>query len=100
MSPCTSPVCLVEFYNDDLGFNLRRKFCVRVLNVQRYPTFEALLEEHLSRGLPTVKSIDTGCQILKHIYSKDNEHEKHTKLAIQIERVSAVTNEPIPPACP
>ena len=33
--------------------------------------------------------------LVKQIYSKDNESEKYQKLAIQIERVSAVVNEPI-----
>lgn len=85
----------VEFYNDDLGFNIRRKFCIRVISIDTFDTFEALLEKHLSHALPTVKSIEFGCAILKKIYSKDNESERYTKLAIQIERISAVTNEPI-----
>jgi ASC-1-like (ASCH) protein len=83
----------VEFFNDDLGFHIRRKFCVRVLSIEQFDTFELLLEKHLSHGLPTVKSIEFGCQILKQYYSKDNEFDKYKKLAITIERVNAVVNE-------
>ena len=86
---------LVEFFNDDLGFNIRRKYCVRVISLEQFNTFESLLEQHLSHALPTVKSIEFGCQILKQFYSEDNESEKYQKLAIQVERVSAVVNESI-----
>lgn len=89
------PADIIEFYNDDLGFNIRRKFCVRVSLIEKFDTFEGLLDQHLSHALPTVKSVEFGCAILKQIYSKDNESERYSKLAIQIERVSAVTNESI-----
>ena len=78
-----------------MGFDIRRKYCVRVLSIEKFNTFEELLDKHLSHGLPTVKSIELGCLILKKIYSKDNEYEKYQKLAIQIERVSAVSNDPV-----
>lgn len=90
---------LVEFYNDDLGFGIRRKFCVRVISIEQFETFESLLDKHLLHALPTVKSVSFGCQILKQIYSKDNESDRYLKLAIQIERLSAVSNDPIA-ACP
>lgn len=86
---------LVEFFNDDLGFNTRRKYCVRVVSIEQFNTFESLLDKHLSHALPTIKTVGFGCQILNQIYSKDNESEKYQKLAIQIERVSAVVNESI-----
>ena len=82
-------------FNDDLGFNIRRKYHVRVVSIEQFDTFELLLEKHLSHALPTVKSVEFACQILKQIYSKDNEFDKYQKLAIQIERVSAVVNESI-----
>lgn len=86
---------LVEFFNDDLGFNIRRKFCVRVISVETFETFESLLAAHLVQALPTVKTIEFGCQILNQYYSKDNETNNVKKLAIRIERISAVTNVPI-----
>jgi ASC-1-like (ASCH) protein len=83
-------LCLVELYNDDLGFNVRRKFCVRVVSLEEFETFESLLEKHLLQALPTVKSVEFGCQILNQYYAKDNEAMK--KLAIKIERISAMVN--------
>ncbi|CAF1548383.1 unnamed protein product [Rotaria sordida] len=87
------PQDTVEFFNDDLGFNMRRKFCARVISIEQFDTFESLLEKHLLHALPTVKSIEFGCLILKQYYSKDNEFDKYKKLAINIERISAVVNE-------
>ena len=86
--------CLVEFFNDELGFNMRRKFCIKVISIEQFDTFESLLEKYISNALPTVKSTEFGCQILKQYYSKENELDKYKKLAIHIERVSAVINEP------
>jgi len=51
-----------------------------------------LLEKHLSNALPTIKSIDFACQLLKQYYSKDNDFDKYKKLAIHIERVSTLVN--------
>ncbi len=84
---------LVEFFNDDFGFNIRRKFCVRVISIEQFDTFQLLLEKHLLHALPTIKSIEFGCQILKEYYSKTNEIDKYKILAINIQRVSAMMNE-------
>ncbi|CAF2127075.1 unnamed protein product [Rotaria magnacalcarata] len=88
------PQDTIEFFNDELGFNMRRKFCIKVISIEKFDTFELLLEKYISNALPTVKSIEFGCQILQQYYSKENELNKYKKLAINIERVSAVINEP------
>lgn len=72
---------------------MRRKFCVKVLSIEYFDTFEALLEKHLTNALPTIKTIQFGSQILTQYYSKESELDKYKKLAINIERVSAVLNE-------
>ena len=70
-----------------------------MISIEQFETFESLLDKHLPHALPTVKTVPFGCEILKQIYSKDNESERYLKLAIQIERVSAVSNESIA-SCP
>ncbi|CAF0966837.1 unnamed protein product [Didymodactylos carnosus] len=80
----------IEFFNDDLG--LRRKFCIKVLNIEMFDTFEELLSKHLSQALPTVKTIENGVKILRKIYSQEDEL-KYKVAAIHVERISAVVNE-------
>ena len=84
---------IVEFFNDELGFSVRRKFCVRVISIDQFDTFESALEKHLAHALPTIKSIEFGCQILKKSLSVDNATDKYGILAIHVQRISALMNE-------
>ncbi|CAF0841277.1 unnamed protein product [Adineta ricciae] len=87
------PYDKIEFFNDELGFNVRRKFCVRVISIDQFDTFESALEKHLAHALPTIKSIEFGCQILKKSLSVDNAAGKYGILAIHMQRISALMNE-------
>ena len=80
---------LVEFFNDDLGFNIRRKFCVRVLSIEQFDTWKSLLDKHLSNALPTIKTIEFAEEILKKLFP---EFVDYKILAIHIKRVSTVSN--------
>jgi ASC-1-like (ASCH) protein len=80
---------LVEFFNDDLGFNIRRKFCVRVLSIEQFVSWESLLDKHLSHALPTIKSIEFAEQIFKKLFPQFDDYKK---LAIHIKRVSTIVN--------
>ncbi|CAF1275851.1 unnamed protein product [Adineta steineri] len=64
------PSDTIEFFNDDLGFNIRRKFCVKVISVERFDTFELALEKHLSRALPTVKTVEFGLVLSTNLLHK------------------------------
>jgi ASC-1-like (ASCH) protein len=75
---------IIEWYNDDNEYRSCRSI---VTNIRKYNTFkDYLLEEGLSKCLPTIDDIDDGVNVYYQYYTKEDE-KKYGVVAIELKLI-------------
>lgn len=64
----------------------RPEFKLRVLSIEKFPTFRAYLNKHLHAALPGVTTVDDGITIYREFYPEEKEI-KHGVIAFTVERI-------------